>query len=124
MTTEREAILELLNDRKANGQNITIADLINETGFVQYGTVEKILKGLNQDGYISRLIVRDPLEPITYELSERGCFYRQEIDAEIAAEKKRKEEIKKQRIHDLILVIFSVLLSNLDRIIGFLKAIF
>ena len=108
MTSERANILKILNTRKLSHQSITLADLINETGLVQYGTVEKILNGLKQDGYISLLVVRDPLESITYDLTERGCNYHLEIEAEqqrIAAakeaEKKHQDEIKKQHAHDL-----------------------
>ena len=130
MTIERAKILRILNARKLSHQSITLADLINETEIVQYGTVEKILNGLKQDGYISLLIVRDPLEQITYDLTERGCNYHLEIEAEqqrIAAageaEKKHQDEIKKQHAHDFRLMICSALLSaflsNLDRIICF-----
>ncbi len=134
MTSERANILKILNARKLSRQSITLADLINETGLVQYGTVEKILKGLKQDGYISLLIVRDPLEPITYDLTERGCNYHLEIEAEqqrIAAaeeaEKKHQDEIKKQHIHDFIVATFSVVLtllvSNFHRIVDFFKGL-
>lgn len=114
MIKEHVIILTLLNDRKNNRQSISTADLSAAIGIYQYRKVKKILEGLKRDGYISRLIISDPTAPIDYELTDRGCTFKQELEEE----KRLWWESNKVALWSAVLSSLLVICAITDTIVG------
>lgn len=77
MTFETAKILEILIHHKNKKEPLTRIELINESLIFEYGRVERILKDLKNEGYLSELKLGNGDTFMYYEISEkaRECIF-------------------------------------------------
>lgn len=127
MTFETAKVLELLIHHKDENKPLTLIELANESLISEYGRVERILKTLSSEGYISALKPGNGETYMFYNLEEKAREHFEKLDkkAQIIAEQQadKKKEIRRSWIQFWLPFIVTNLISIAALIVAILAYI-